>query len=132
MSTAEKPIQNIDAEYGMLEEALKYDLLLSQVAKDFNVATPSNEDIVKKVEDTYFLEFFYSRPMFIEGLTSFFAYQFLQSKENENMIQSLRAAIIAERVLAAAKAQIKANDLTVSGGEFEKKELMKVEETVEA
>ncbi|MFY7787276.1 MAG: trigger factor [Thermoflexibacteraceae bacterium] len=132
MSTAEKPIQNIDAEYGMMEEALKYDLLLSQVAKDFNVATPSNEDIVKKVEDTYFLEFFYSRPMFIEGLTSFFAYQFLQSKENENMIQSLRAAIIAERVLAAAKAQIKANDLTVSGGEFEKKELMKVEETVEA
>lgn len=132
LSTAQKPIKNIDAEYGMMEEALKYDLLLSQLATDFNVTAPSNEDIVKKIEDTYFLEFFYYRPMFIEGLTSFFAYQFLQSKENENMLQSLRTAIIAERVLAAAKSQIKANDITISGSEFEKKELMKVEEPVEA
>lgn len=129
-STAKSPINDIDAAYTELREGIRYDLILSQLAKENGVKAISQEDMLAKVRDTYFLEFFYSRPMFVEGLTDYFAYQFLQSEGNEAMIENLRGAILAERILEATKANINAKNLTASGTEFEEKELKKVQESV--
>ncbi len=131
-SNATTQIENLDGEYARLQEGVKYDLILNQLAKENGISAISNEDMLAKVKDTYFLEFFYSRPMFVEGLTEYFAYQFLQNKENQAMIDNLRGAILAERILAAVKPQLKANEINTNGMDFENRELRKVEEAVEA
>ena len=48
------------------------------------------------------------------------------------MIDNLRGAILAERILAAVKPQLKANEINTNGMDFENRELRKVEEAVEA
>ncbi len=129
-STANKQIENLDAEYDNLQSGIKYDLILSQLAKEHAIKPLTNDDLLNKVKDTYFLEFFYSRPIFMEGLTDYFAMQFLQSKDNQNIIDNLKGAILAERVLDIVKPQLKANEITTNGMDFEKKELRKIEDAI--
>ncbi len=131
-STANRQIENLEAEYLGLQEGVKYDLILNQLAKENGISPITNDDLLNKVKDTYFLEFFYSRPVFMEGLTDYFAYQFLQSKDNQAMIDNLKGAVLAERVLDAVKSQVKANDITTNGMDFEKRELRKVEDAIAA
>ncbi len=126
-SQSQTAIQNLDAEYAQMNEAVRYDLILSKLSKEHNLPQLDEMNLVDKVRDTYFLEFFYSRPMFVDGLTDFFAYQFLQTKENQSVIESLKGAVVAEKLLAIIKPLIKANDITISGIEFEKTELQKKE-----
>jgi trigger factor len=126
-SNSEREIANLEEDYLQMREAVSYDLMLSKLSKDHNLPKLNEEALVEKVKETYFLEFFYSRPMFVEGLVDYFAYQFLQTKENQNVIDGLRGAAIAERLLNIMKPSIKANDIALTGIEFEKKELQKTE-----
>lgn len=126
-SNSERQIENLEQDYLQMREAVSYDLMLSKLSKDHNLPKLDEEALVEKVRETYFLEFFYSRPMFVEGLVDYFAYQFLQTKENQNVIDGLRGAVIAERLLSAMKPFIKANDIATTGIEFEKTELQKSE-----
>lgn len=131
-STANRQIENLEEEYLGLQEGVKYDLILNQLAKENGISPLTNDDLLNKVKDTYFLEFFYSRPVFMEGLTDYFAYQFLQSKDNQAVIDNLKGAVLAERVLDAVKSQVKANDITTNGMDFERRELRKVEDAIAA
>ncbi len=131
-NTAKSPIQDIDTVYTELREGMKYDLILGQLAREHNIAQVSGEDMMNKVKETYFLEFFYSRPVFVEGLTEYFAYQFMQSKDNEAVVENLRGAILANKILTATKSTLKsAKYIETTGTDFENKELKKIQTLVE-